>query len=258
MKTKLALVIAATLTSTTVLANNTADVNMFMTSDSEVTVFQQSPNEGNTAEIKSYFVGNDSALSISQVGGTNDAKILAVEVDHGDFSIDQTGDLNKALIKTEPVFFDNYKDDVVSITQSGTDNNSEVLLKGGTDEANVELNVVGTLNETSVVLNMGDHSTVTGVVDGNSNMADVYVDDSSDNTIAFEQTGDSNNIDVDVTGMSDNNNLDITQTSSNAIANVAVYWGSTDNIINVTQTYGDVANVNVGASTNNVVTVTQY
>ncbi|MBD0786249.1 curlin [Vibrio sp. Y2-5] len=257
MKTKLALVIAATLTSTTVLANNTADVNMFMTSESDVTVFQQSPDEGNTADIKSFFV-EDSSLSISQVGGENDAQILAVGVDNGDFSIDQTGDLNEALIKTEPVFFDNYTNDTVSITQNGESNNSQVLLQGGTDDANVELNVVGTLNETSVVLNRGHGSIVTGAVDGNNNMADVYVDDSFDNTIAFEQTGDSNTIDVDVTGWSDNNNLDITQTSSNATANVAVYWGSTENTINVTQTYGDVANVNVGASTNNVVTVTQY
>jgi len=259
MKTKLALIIAATLASGSVLANNTADVDLFMTSDSEVTVVQVSPNAGNAAVIGSYGV-DDSTLSISQVGGENDAKIFAVGVDDGNFSISQTGNSNEALIKTDNSPWERYSydHDTVSITQNGDSNNSKVLLKGGTDDANVSLDVTGTLNETSVVLNRGDGSIVTGTVNGASNMADVYVDDSFDNTITFKQTGDSNSIDLDVTGWSDNNTIDIDQRGSLAAANVSVYWGSTENTINVTQTYGDVANVNVGASTNNTVTVAQY
>ncbi|RAS62093.1 hypothetical protein DET48_11522 [Vibrio diazotrophicus] len=259
MKTKLALIIAATLASGSVLANNTADVDLFMTSDSEVTVVQVSPNAGNAAVIESYFV-DDSSLSISQVGGENDAKIFAVGVDEGSFSISQTGNSNEALIKTDNSPWERYSydNDTVSITQNGDSNKSKVLLQGGTDDANVSLDVTGTLNETSVVLNRGDGSIVTGTVNGASNMADVYVDDSFDNNITFKQTGDSNSIDLDVTGWSDNNTIDIDQRGSLAAANVSVYWGSTENTINVTQTYGDVANVNVGASTNNTVTVAQY
>lgn len=259
MKTKLALIIAATLASGSVLANNTADVDLFMTSDSEVTVVQVSPNAGNAAVIESYFV-DDSSLSISQVGGENDAKIFAVGVDEGSFSISQTGNSNEALIKTDNSPWERYSydNDTVSITQNGDSNKSKVLLQGGTDDANVSLDVTGTLNETNVVLNRGDGSIVTGTVNGASNMADVYVDDSFDNNITFKQTGDSNSIDLDVTGWSDNNTIDIDQRGSLAAANVSVYWGSAENTINVTQTYGDVANVNVGASTNNTVTVAQY
>ncbi|PNH87476.1 curlin [Vibrio diazotrophicus] len=260
MKTKLALIIAATLASGSVLANNTAYLDLYKTSDSEVTVFQQSPDEGNNAEIISNRVGNESVLSISQVGGENDAKIFAVGVEDGNFSISQTGNSNEALIKTSNSPWERYSydHDTVSITQNGDSNKSKVLLKGGTDDANVSLDVTGTLNETSVVLNRGDGSIVTGTVNGASNMADVYVDDSFDNKITFKQTGDTNRIDLDVTGWSDDNIIDIDQRGSLAAANVSVYWGSTENTINVTQTYGDVANVYVGASTNNIVTVTQY
>lgn len=259
MKTKLALIIAATLASGSVLANNTADLDLFMTSDSEVTVFQVSPNEGNKADIKSYFV-DESTLSISQVGGENKARILAVGVDSGNFSIDQNGNSNKARIMTANSPWDHYSydNDNVSIVQNGDNNKSQVLLQGGTDDSNVELSVEGTLNETSVVLNRGDGSFVKGTVDGTGNMADVYVENSFGNSVDFTQTGDYNTIDVDVTGWSHGNDITIDQQNAHAAANVSVYWGSSENTINITQTYGDVANVNVGASTSNTVTVIQY
>ena len=248
MKTKLALIIAATLVSTGAFAKGGnygyhGGYNPYYAEDNyaEVTL---TDSLGTTAKSE----------QTSTAGGST-AVIEAFDADRSSFQIYQYTDDNFAVIKALDGAHD-YKKDKVIIEQTGSDNKTAVIMSGGTDKADVHLVTIGEDNKAMVELVQANGSEVIGDVTGELNKADIKIAYGDKNKVDFTQDGNDNDLDVLILG-GDGNKVYVNQTSDKAFAEVYVKW-SDNNVITVNQTYGDVAKVTAVGGGSNIVTVNQY
>lgn len=183
-------------------------------------------------------------LASSAVYAENDATVTFQTALRDDVRIEQTSP------NTIPNFwgFRDGNDATVTMTQS-SDNKVRIDQSGSFNQAEVEVNG-GTFNKINV--------TQTDYTRGGYNETDVYVGKYSDeNKIDVTQkTASSNEVDVDVYWGSDLNDIDITQNEDN-FAQIDAYLSDNNRIFIDQQTIGSSSTVTLNDSDNNRFYITQ-
>lgn len=276
-KQQLAILISVALASNLAFAGNDADVDMTKFYDESVRIEQVSPGAD-----RDY--GNYADVDLNKTSGTT-------------VDIYQDGNSNTAKVEATGKSFyfltDNASGNIANIDQVGNSNDSTVIFSGGADLNKATIDIQGNgnitsstfngshtnLNEAKITVVNGDSNHVTTLASGSFNKADVYVNGSDANQVNISQSGYLNSADVDITGGSDGNFVDIVQWGQNTagVDITSMSFGNdvdilqsgfgsdatvnitsaSDNIVYISQTSMDSANVNLSSGTNSTVTVLQ-
>lgn len=219
----------------------------------------------------------DNDVTINQKGDRNEIYVLvdneapAYRSTGNRFNIDQDGKFHDTTISV----LDGADYNTFNVDLEDTNNNVDITVDGRSAYGNsVEVTSLNNSdgNEVSIDINDGHMNVVDvdhrGSSDDNQTKVevggdhnDVYVDfdyNSDDNQVLVEVAGNYNDTDIDILGGSDYNHVQVTQLGDSSVADVRLVNGSDYNdMIMVTQTTNDYANVYGSNADYNSVTVTQ-
>ncbi|MFM2665003.1 hypothetical protein [Vibrio sp. CyArs1] len=252
---KLAVVIAASLSSGSVIAHEVDFKNYFSgvdadkesviisqySDDTDVSILQNGESQQSVVDIKGTLnAGNDNDVTVRQFGYSNDSLIKIKEASGGnDITVVQRGSSQDSRIEIEGDADHN----LVVVRQRdawGRDDSwSDIKIDAG-DDNRVRVNQYGANNhsDTEVIGNSSDNNRVRVAQDGDRNDSDITINDGARNRIVVAQTDNRHKSDIDVDGSL--NRIGVTQSDNIAgeghDSDIDLTRNSNNNSIEVTQT----------------------